>query len=55
MVHLEQDGVPLAFLLDVVELTRSHSGMNLVQTFAETLQGFGIDNKVSCLSTLILK
>lgn len=46
-VHLEQDGVPLSILLDVVEVARSHSGINLAKEFAKILADFGISNKVS--------
>lgn len=46
-VHLEQDGLPLCLLLDVVEVPVSHSGINLAATFAEILDDFGIGDKVS--------
>ncbi|KZV92057.1 hypothetical protein EXIGLDRAFT_576221, partial [Exidia glandulosa HHB12029] len=32
-VHFEVDGVPMSFLLDVVEIAKSHSGMNLAIAF----------------------
>ena len=50
MVHFENKGVPVAMLLDIVELARSHSGLNLAAAFAKILEDFGIDNKVSNLS-----
>ena len=46
-VHLERDGVPLCMLLDIVEVARSHSGVNLAEEFAQILKDFGISNKVS--------
>ena len=49
-VHFENKGVPVAMLLDIVELARSHSGLNLAAAFAKILEDFGIDNKVSNLS-----
>jgi hypothetical protein len=34
-------------LLDLVEVAMSHSGVNLAETFANVLQEFGIEDKVS--------
>ena len=48
-VHLEKDGIPLCMLLDIVEVARSHSGVNLAEAFAEILHDFGISKKVSSL------
>lgn len=48
-VHLEQNGVPLCMLLDLVEVAESHSGANLASAFAQILHDFGISNKVSYL------
>ena len=45
-VHLEHDGKPLAMLLDIVEVPKSHSGVNLAIAFAEVLDNFGIKDKV---------
>lgn len=45
-VHFENDGVPIAMLLDIVEVARSHSGLNLAAAFAKILQDFGISDKV---------
>ncbi|KAF8814221.1 hypothetical protein BYT27DRAFT_7073667, partial [Phlegmacium glaucopus] len=33
MVHFEKDGVPISMLLDIVEVTCSHSGLNLAAAF----------------------
>lgn len=46
-VHLEQDGVPICMLLDIVEVAWAHSGVNLAKVFAEILKIFGIGDKVS--------
>ncbi len=46
-VHLEQKGVPVCLLLDVVEVACSHTGINLATAFAEVLEDFGIGDKVS--------
>lgn len=45
-VHLERDGKPLSMLLDVVEVPKSHSGVNLARAFADVLQMFRIKEKV---------
>jgi hypothetical protein len=45
-VHFEQNGEPMC-LLDLVEVARSHSGVNLAAVFAEMLNDFGIAHKVS--------
>ena len=45
-VHFEHNGVPIAMLLDIVEVARSHSGLNLAEAFAKILQDFGISDKV---------
>jgi hypothetical protein len=44
--HLEVDGIPETFLLDIVECARSHTGYNLAATFAKVLDDFGISDKV---------
>jgi hypothetical protein len=45
-VHFEHNGVPIAMLLDIVEVARSHSGLNLAEAFGKILQDFGISDKV---------
>jgi hypothetical protein len=45
-VHLEHDGQPLSFLLDVVEVPESHTGETLAREFHNMLVRFGIENKV---------
>jgi hypothetical protein len=49
-VHLEQNGSPLAMLLDIVEVPKSHTSFNLAVTFARVLEDFGISDKVRSLS-----
>ena len=45
-VHFEHEGVPISMLLDLVEVAKSHSGVNLAEAFAEVLEEFGIVDKV---------
>ena len=45
-VHLEHSGKPLSMLLDIVEVARSHSGLNLPAAFATILEEFDISDKV---------
>lgn len=36
-------------LLDLVEVAKSHTGVNLAEAFAKVLQDFGIEDKVSII------
>jgi hypothetical protein len=45
-VHFKDDGIPISMLLDIVEVARSHSGLNLAAAFAKILEEFGISDKV---------
>ena len=49
-VHFENKGTPVSMLLDIVEVARSHSGVNLAAAFAKILEDFGISDKVRRLS-----
>jgi hypothetical protein len=49
-VHFEEKGVPLSMLLDIIEVARSHSGLNLAAAFAKILEDFGISHKVGFTS-----
>jgi len=49
-VHFEHEGVPISMLLDLVEVPKSHSGVNLAEAFANVLEEFGIKDKVSYYS-----
>ena len=46
MVHLEHKGEPISLLLDIVEVAKSHTSVNLAVAFAKILEDFGISNKV---------
>lgn len=46
-VHFKEAGTPISMLLDLVELAKSHSGVNLGAAFAKVLEDFGIGEKVS--------
>jgi hypothetical protein len=46
-VHFEHEGLPMAMLLDLVEVPRSHSGVNLGEACLEVLRAFGVEDKVS--------
>jgi hypothetical protein len=50
-VHFEKGGVPRAFLLDIVEVAKSHTGVNLAAAFVEVLEAFGIKDRVSDSNT----
>lgn len=51
-VHLEHKGQPLSFLLDLVEVAHTHTGIHLAQAFAGVLNEFGINQKVSARQRL---
>jgi len=46
-VHLEYNGVMLAFLLDIIEVPESHTGVALAQAFQKMLETFGLQDRVS--------
>ncbi|RXW14793.1 hypothetical protein EST38_g11056 [Candolleomyces aberdarensis] len=45
-VHMEKNGEPLCMLLDIVELSVSHSGVNLAAAFVDILRSYGIEHKL---------
>ena len=45
-VHLEHKGEPISLLLDIVEVAKSHTGVNLATAFAKILEDYGISDKV---------
>lgn len=50
-IHLAPNGShPTRFVLDVVELAKSHSGKNMAEAFAKVMCEFGIEDKVYWLS-----
>jgi hypothetical protein len=44
--HLEHEGKPVTFILDIVEVAKSHSGVNLASAFTQILREFSIEHKV---------
>ena len=46
-VHFERNGKPLSMLLDIVEVARSHSGVNLAEAFATIIEEYDISDKAS--------
>ena len=48
-VHLQEKGVPISMLLDIVEVVHSHSRLNLAAAFANILDEFGISDKVGLI------
>jgi coproporphyrinogen III oxidase len=46
-VHFEINGVPMSMLLDLMEVAKSHSDLNLAVAFAQIMEEFGISDKVS--------
>ena len=45
-VHFENAGVPVSMLLNLIEVTCSHTGFNLATAFSKILEEFGISDKV---------
>ena len=45
-VHFEHRGEPISLLLDIVEVAKSHTGVNLATAFAKILEDYGISDKV---------
>ncbi|KIK04056.1 hypothetical protein K443DRAFT_4877 [Laccaria amethystina LaAM-08-1] len=43
-IHFEHEGMPISMLLDLVEVAKSHFGMNLASVFANMLKDFGISD-----------
>lgn len=46
-VHFEREGEPITLLLDIIEVSGSHTGIRLAAEFAKILDDFGIVDKVS--------
>lgn len=46
-VHLQRKGRRISFLLDVCEVSESHTGQTLAIAFERVLKEFGIEDKVS--------
>ena len=45
-VHFEHNGAMLAFLLDIVKLPESHTGIALAKAFQQMLETFGLQDRV---------
>lgn len=46
-VHFEHQGTPMTMVLDVVEVAKSHSGLNLATAFADMIHELKLETKVS--------
>lgn len=46
-VHFAHEGTPVSMLLDLVEVAKSHLGVNLAAAFANVLEEFGISEMYS--------
>ena len=49
-VTFELNSVQYTMLLDIVEVAKSHSGINLAAAFAKIFDSFGISDKVKYTS-----
>ena len=45
-VHYEESGKAQTYLLDIVEVAESHTGVALATAFTQVLETFGISDKV---------
>ena len=45
-VHLQHKGEPISLLLNIVEVAKSHTGVNLAVVFAKILEDYAISDKV---------
>jgi hypothetical protein len=50
-IHLEHNSVPLCMLLDIVEVARSHSGVNLAEEFVNILDDFCIAIRLTIVNS----
>ena len=46
IVHLEHDGMMLAFLLDIIKVPESHTGVALAKAFQKMLESFRLQDQV---------
>ena len=46
-VHFEHQGSPMTMVLDVVEVAKSHSGLNLATAFADMIHELKLETKVA--------
>jgi len=54
MVHLEHDRTMLAFLLDIIKVPESHTGIALAKAFQNMLKTFGLQDRVCFIITIII-
>ena len=47
-VHFDHEGASI--LLNLVDVPKSHTGVNLTEVFEDILRQFGIEDKVSMIS-----
>ncbi|KAG2060652.1 hypothetical protein BDR06DRAFT_967098 [Suillus hirtellus] len=45
-VHLKHEGEPLVMLLNIIEVPKSHTSLNLAEAFTKVLLEFGVSNKI---------
>lgn len=51
-VHFIHKESPLLIILDIVEVAKSHTGMNLAMAFAKVVKNFSLCDKMSNCLTL---
>ena len=51
-VHFEYKGAMLVFLLNIVDIPESHTGVALAQAFQRMLKTFGLEDRVSLFSDI---
>ena len=49
-VHFSVNGEMVSMLLDIVEVTKNHTDLNLAVEFARIVEDFGIEGKVSIIN-----
>jgi hypothetical protein len=50
-VHYERDGEAATWLLDIVEVPKRHTGLQLAKEFVRILEEFDLVAKVSSITT----
>jgi hypothetical protein len=54
-VHLEHEGCMMAFLLDIVEVPESHTGLTLAKAFQKMLESYKLEKKVRKILPLLFQ
>jgi hypothetical protein len=52
-VHIEHEGTMLAFLLDIMDVPHSHTGVALAKAFQSMLETFGLQDRVSSATSVL--